>query len=69
MLGPAFDVLRFFTTTLDLRAVDSSVFCHLSRDLLLQPLNPYHIISAATAVNACICESLYCLGKQVKTLS
>ena len=29
-VGPAFVFLRFFTTSFELRAVDRSVFCHLS---------------------------------------
>ena len=30
LLGPTFDILRFFTTSFELRAVDRSLFCHLS---------------------------------------
>ena len=30
LLGPTFDFLRFFTTRFELRAIDRSVFCHLS---------------------------------------
>ena len=30
LLRPALDFLRFFTTSFELRAVDRSVYCHLS---------------------------------------
>ena len=53
LLGPPFDFLRFFTASFELRAVDRSVFSATFRqDLLLHLLNPYHIISAVTALQA-----------------
>ena len=40
LLGPAFDFLRFFTTSFELRAVDCGVFCPLSPRPVLDVLTP-----------------------------
>ena len=51
LLGLAFNFLRLCRTSFELSVVDRiSAFCDLGRDLLLLLLNPYHIISAVTAV-------------------
>ena len=51
LLEPAFDFLRFFSTSFEPRAVDRSVFCHLS-PRPAPPAPQSHIISAALRVAA-----------------
>ena len=59
LLGPAFYFLRFFTTSF----VRSIAVCSapFRRDLLLQLLNPYHTISAVTALQAADQLKVACL--------
>ena len=50
LLGPTFDFLRFSTTSFELRAVDRSMFCHLSPRPAPPAPQSHHIISAVTAL-------------------
>ena len=62
MTWTCWDFQRFFTTSFELRAVDRGVFCHLSprpvspaapfAETCFSILNPYHAISAVTALQA-----------------
>ena len=45
-------LLRIFKTSFELRAVDRVFSATFRRDLLLQLLNPYHIMAAVTALQA-----------------
>ena len=62
LLGLAFNFLRLCRTSFELSVVDRiSAFCDLGRDLLLLLLNPYHIISTVTTLQASAQPEVTCL--------